>query len=95
MQYNTNWYWKPQPLQHIIIVPTRTVLHPHLEVIIIIYVQDIPKKICARSKAKKSIQRHPIIMTDADYDYIMDEIERREKIEFERNASVNSDEELH
>ena len=31
-------------------------------------------------------------MTDADYDYIQDEIERPEKIEFERNVSVNSDE---
>ena len=27
---------------------------------------------------KKSIQRHPIIMTDAYYDYILDEIERHE-----------------
>ena len=32
-------------------------------------------------------------MTDADYDYILDEIERREKIEFERNVSVNSGDE--
>ena len=32
-------------------------------------------------------------MTDADYDYILDEIERREKIEFERNVSVSSDKE--
>ena len=32
-------------------------------------------------------------MTDADYDYILDEIERREKIEFERNVSGNSDKE--
>ena len=38
-------------------------------------------------------QRHPIIMTDADYDYILDEIERREKIDSERNVSGNSDEE--
>ena len=30
-------------------------------------------------------------MTDADYDYILDKIERREKIEFERNVSVNID----
>ena len=29
-------------------------------------------------EAKKSIQRHPTIVTDAYYDYIMDEIERRE-----------------
>ena len=32
-------------------------------------------------------------MTNDDYDYIQDEIERREKIDFERNMSVNSDEE--
>ena len=28
---------------------------------------------------KKSKQRHPISMTDADYDYTLDEIERCEK----------------
>ena len=80
MQENTNWYWKQQPLQQTIIVPTRTILHPRLDVIIIRYVQDIPKNLCSRNQAKKAIQRHPIIMTDADYDYILDEIEHREKL---------------
>ena len=32
-------------------------------------------------------------MTDADYDYILDEIELREKNEVERNVSGNVDEE--
>ena len=32
-------------------------------------------------------------MTDADYDYISDEIERCEKVDFDRNVSVNSDKE--
>ena len=32
-------------------------------------------------------------MIDADYDYILDENERRDKIELERNVSVNSDKE--
>ena len=31
-------------------------------------------------QAKQFIQRHPICMTDADYDYILDEIERQEKL---------------
>ena len=31
-------------------------------------------------------------MTDADYDYILDEIERRYKIEFESNSSGNGEE---
>ena len=34
-------------------------------------------------QAKKYIQRHTIIMTDYDYDYILDEIERCEKNDFE------------
>ena len=33
---------------------------------------------------KKPIQRHPINMTDADYDYILDEIERREILSLNR-----------
>ena len=80
MQENTNFYWKLQTLQHTIIVPTRKILHPRLDVIIIRYVQDIPKNICSSIQAKKSIQTHPIIMTDADYDYILDKMDRREKL---------------
>ena len=95
MQENNNWYRKQQPLQHTIIVPTRTIIHPRIEVIIIRYVQDIPKKLCGSNETKTAIQRNPIIMTDADYDYILDEIECLEKNEFERNVSVNSDDELY
>ena len=80
MQENTNWHWKKQPLQQTIIPPTRTILHPRLEVIIIRYVQGTPKKYFGRSEAKKAIQRHPTILADADYDYIMCEIERRKKL---------------
>ena len=37
------------------------------------------KSICNRTQAKKPISRHPICMTDSDYDYILEEIYRREK----------------
>ena len=53
MQESTNWYWKQQPLQHTIIVPTHTILHPRLDVITIRYVQYIPKNVCNRIQAKK------------------------------------------
>ena len=79
MQEKTNWYWKQKTLQQTIIVTTQTILHPRLDVIIMIYVQDISKNFCNRIQAKKAIHRHPIIMTDSDYDYILDENERREK----------------
>ena len=76
IQENTNWYWKQQPPQQTIIVPTRTILNPRSDVITIRYVKDIPKNLCNRIQEKQSIQSHPISMTDADYDYILDEIDR-------------------
>ena len=58
----------------------RTILHPCLDTVRIIYVQEIPKTVYNRIQAKKSIQRHHVCLTDADYDYILDEIERQEKL---------------
>ena len=80
VQENTNWYWKKQSLQQTIIVPTRTIIHPRLDVVIIRYFQDIPKNVCNSIQAKKVIQIHTICMTDANYEYIVDKIERREKL---------------
>ena len=31
MKVDTNWYWNQQSKHHVIIVPTRTILHPQLE----------------------------------------------------------------
>ena len=70
MQESINWYWKQQPLKQTIIVPTHIILHPRLYLIIIRYVLDTPKNICIRNQAENSIPIHPIIITDADYDYI-------------------------
>ena len=68
-----------KPLQQNIIVPTRTIIHPCLDVVRITDVQDIPNTVC-NSIQEKSIQRNPIIMTDTDYDYILDEIKRAENL---------------
>ena len=42
---------------------------------------------------KKSISRHLICLTDSDYDYILEEIGRRDKIEFEGDAEFFSNDE--
>ena len=52
VQENTKWYWKQQPLKQNIMVPTRTILHPRLDVIKIRYVQYTPKCFCNRIQAK-------------------------------------------
>ena len=61
-------------------VLTHVIIYPRLDVVRITYFQDIPKTFCNRIQVKKTIQRHPICKTDADYDYILDEIERQEKL---------------
>ena len=72
-------------------MPTRTILHPQLECDAITYFHAIPTSVCSRTQAKKAISSQPISLTDADYNYILKEIGRREKIEFEREVDVYSD----
>ena len=72
-------------------MPTRTIIHPQLEGDAIKDFHLIPTSICSRPQAKKEISRQPICLTDADYDYILEEIDRRDKIEFGRKIDVYSD----
>ena len=68
MQVDNSWYWNQQTKHHIIKVPTRTVLHPQLEVDAITDFHAIPTSVCSRTQAKKSISRQLICLTNADYD---------------------------
>ena len=61
-------------------MPKRTILHPQLEVNAITDFHAIPRSVCYRTQAKKAISRQPICLTDADYDYILEEIGRQDKI---------------
>ena len=76
---------------HVITVPTRTILHPQLEVNAVTDFQSILTSVCTRTQAKKSISRQPICLTDSDYNYILEEIGLRYKIEFERDVEFYSD----
>ena len=91
MQVDTNWYWNQQPNHHVITVPTRTILHPQLESDAITDFHAIPTSICSRTQAKKAISRQPICVSDFEYDYILEEIDQRDKIEYEREIDVYSD----
>ena len=54
VQEDTNWYWNPHPQQHVITVPTRTIIYPRLEVNVVTYFHDIPTILCNRTQAEKS-----------------------------------------
>ena len=83
MQVYTNWYRNKHTQHHFITLPTRTKIHSRLEVNAVTYFHATPKSVCNRTQAKKAISRQPICLTDSDYDYILEEIGRRYKIEFE------------
>ena len=91
MKVENNWYWNQQLNHHVITVTTRTILHPQLEGDAITDFHAIPTSICSRTQAKKGISRQPICLSDFDYNYILEEIDQRDKIEFEREIDVYSD----
>ena len=89
MQVDTNWYWNQQPKHYFITVPTRTVIHPKLEVNAVTDFHAIPTSVCTRTQAEKAISRQPIRLNDSEYDYILEEIGLRDKIYFKRDMEVD------
>ena len=93
MQEITNWYWDQNLQQKCITFPTRTIIHPRLDVTSKTDIHDIPKSICKMIQAKKTISRHHIRLTNSDYNYILKEIYRQGKNYFERYVKILSDNE--
>ena len=52
MKIDTNWYWNKQPKHHSITLPTRTILHPQLEVNAITDLHAITTGVCSRTREK-------------------------------------------
>ena len=82
MQVDTNWCWNQHPQQNVITFPTRTILHPRLEVNSVTYLNAITKSVCNRTQENKYISIQIICLTDSDYNYILEEIGHQDIIEF-------------
>ena len=82
--------WNQHPQHHFITVPKLTILHPQLEVNAVTDFHAIPNSVCTRTQEKKAISRQPVCFTDSYYDYILEEIGRRDEIYFERDKEVYS-----
>ena len=54
MEVDTSWYWNQHPQKHVITAPTRTILHPRLEVNEVADFHAIPKSVCNRTQEKKT-----------------------------------------
>ena len=49
-------------------------MHPCLDVVAVNDLHDIPKRFFNRNKEKQALRKHPIILTESDNDYILEEI---------------------
>ena len=90
IQYNKKCYWEQIQQQNNIIVPTRTIVHTCLNVMEVTDVKQTPNSVCNRNHAHKSLQRHHICLTDSGHDFILDEIQRRDNIEYDRDMTVEN-----
>ena len=71
-------------------MPTYTIIHPQLEINAVTDFHSIPTSVYTSTQAKNAISRQPVCLTDSEYDYILEEIGRQDKIEFERDVDVYS-----
>ena len=58
MQVDNDWYCNQHPQQHVITVPTRTIVHPRLEVISLTDFHAIPKSVCNRTKVGGELMKN-------------------------------------
>ena len=71
MKENIRWYWEIKP-QQVIVVPTRTIVHPCIFVIVVKYLQDIPRGVINRNQSQQYLQRNSICSTESNNSYTID-----------------------
>ena len=87
---STNWHWQQFGTKESVIIETHNTVHPCLDVSTIKYDADIPISLWNKKQAQKSVQRHPICISDADHDYNLDEIEHRDQIDYKNYTMGNN-----
>ena len=80
MKNYTKWYWQQFGTQESIIIENCTIFHPCLDMSSIKDVAEIPISSCNKKKARKSVKRHPIFISDADQSYMLGELDLRYQI---------------
>ena len=65
-------------------ISTRTTFHICLESSLINNTAFVPRSICNKKHTLKAVQRQPIFDYDVDHDYILQNIERHDYIEYRR-----------
>ena len=91
MQKKTTCYWKGKNHQHLIVVPTHTIVNTCLDVFVVKDGHDITISAFNINQTRKYLQRYLICLTKYDNDYILDGIGVRDKIEYKINVIVEDE----
>ena len=70
MQENKNCYWDKNQ-QQVTIVPTHTIVHPCIEIMVVKYFQDIPRSVFNINQSRQALQIRTIRLTESDNDFII------------------------
>ena len=94
IRQGSNWYVEAEEEQQLVTVSMRTVVHPQLNTEVVKDAAKIPQSLCSRTQARQLVMRNPIVLTEEDHDFIMDENVHWDKIDYERRierGDVESD----
>ena len=91
MKSKTLWYFETKGTSQLVTVAMKTTVHPNLSCYIARSTHHIPHTLCDRNEAINAMTRKPILLTQEDHDMIMDEIERRDRIDYEQHIESDED----
>ena len=89
IQGTTKLYLGKLPQQNNITISTCTIVHPCLDVMTAIEAKN-KKSVFNKNQSRRDIKRRPVCLTNSDNDFIIDEIKRRDTIEYTRKISVDN-----
>ena len=79
------WFREPKSIrQQKVTVAVRTVVHPNINVDLITSQSEFPRNFCTIEDGKKLMKCGVFELPVSEHDVILDEIARRDEVEFER-----------
>jgi hypothetical protein len=84
-----DWYIEPIGEPQLVTVAMRTLVHPHIPVFRATEKAHIPKRMCIDTGLGAFFQRTPVQLPTNEHEVLLDEISRRDKLEFDQNKAEN------
>ena len=85
MQSDSNWYLEVVNHKQVVTLSALTIVHICLYVSSVTDTSDIPRSCCNRKQTKNKTPRCSMCISDANHNYVIDEILHQQQIYFDRH----------